>query len=129
MIVAPRPADGFQGGVRNTEAERVLIEEVRDAVADLVELIKTYQSKNKLSQLLTSTLFKRRQEELDAIVDSTILHLQVSGLQSSAVGRPRSFAHTVPKRGSSSLTGGLAYGGMIDERRIFAVSAYCSIDP
>eukprot|EP00903_Cladosiphon_okamuranus_P015102 g13969.t1 len=67
-------------GDRNTEAGRVLIEEVLDAVADLVELIKTYQSKSKLSKLLTSTLFKRRQEELSAVVDSAILHLQL-GLQ------------------------------------------------
>ena len=69
-----------QGGDTHSEVERVLIEEVRDAVSDLVDLIKSYQNKNKLSKVLTSTLFKRRQEEMDAVVDRAILHLHVSGV-------------------------------------------------
>ncbi|CAM9474613.1 unnamed protein product [Laminaria digitata] len=56
---------------------RVLIEDVHDAIFDLVELVKTYQSKNKLSKVLMSTLFKRRQEELDAVVDRAIVRLQL----------------------------------------------------
>lgn len=67
-----------QGGDTNSGVERALIEEVHDAVSDLVDLIKTYQNKNKLSKVLMSTLFKRRQEELDAVVDKAILHLHVS---------------------------------------------------
>ncbi|CAN0560046.1 unnamed protein product, partial [Ectocarpus sp. 12 AP-2014] len=69
-----------KGGDTNSEVERALIEEVHDAVSDLVDLIKTYQNKNKLSKVLMSTLFKRRQEELDAVVDKAILHLHL-GLQ------------------------------------------------
>lgn len=57
------------------------MEDVHDAVFDLVELIKTYQSKNKLSKVLMSTMFKRRQDELDAVVDRAILRLHVSGVK------------------------------------------------
>lgn len=62
------------------EAARVLIEDVHEAIFDLVELIKTFQSKNKLSKLFLSTLFKRRQDELDAVVDRAITRLQVTEL-------------------------------------------------
>lgn len=55
-----------------------MIQDVHDAVADLVELIKTYKSKNKLSQVLMSTLFKQRQEEANAVIDSAISRLQVN---------------------------------------------------
>lgn len=55
----------------------MLIQDVHDAVADLVEWIKTYQSKNKLSQVVVSSLFKRRQEEADAVIDSAMSRLQV----------------------------------------------------
>ena len=79
----PRTLSSFhecQGGDTTGEAARVLIEDVHDAIFDLVELIKTFQSKNKLSKLFLSTLFKRRQEELDAVVDRAIMRLQVSEL-------------------------------------------------
>ncbi|CAM9416640.1 unnamed protein product [Ectocarpus fasciculatus] len=69
-----------KGGDTMGEAARVLLEDVRDTIFDLVELIKTFQSKNKLSKLLLSTLFKRRQDELDAVVDRAIMRLQL-GLQ------------------------------------------------
>ncbi|CAM9600681.1 unnamed protein product, partial [Ectocarpus sp. 8 AP-2014] len=62
------------------EVSHALIEDVHDAIFDLVELIKTYQSKNKLSKLFMSTLFKRRQEELDAVVNQAVMRLQL-GLQ------------------------------------------------
>lgn len=51
---------------------------MHDAIFDLVELIKTFQSKNKLSKVFLSTLFKRRKEELDAVVDRAITRLQVN---------------------------------------------------
>lgn len=69
-----RTKDGEISG----EADRFLIEDVRDAVADLVELIKTYRSKNRMSQVIMSTLFKRRQEEADAVIDRAVSHLHVS---------------------------------------------------
>lgn len=43
-----------------------------------MELIKTYQSKNQLAQVMTSSLFQRRQEEAEAVIDSAISRLQVS---------------------------------------------------
>lgn len=67
-----------QGGDTTGKAERAMMEEVHDAIYDLLELTKTYQSKNRLLQLLTSTLFKRRQDEMGAVVDRAILSLQVS---------------------------------------------------
>lgn len=69
-----------QGGNTTGEAARILIEDVHDSIYDLVELIQIFNSKNKLSKLFLSTLFKRRQEELDAVVDRAIMRLQVSRL-------------------------------------------------
>ncbi|CBJ30846.1 similar to CG1848-PA, isoform A/ leucine rich repeat protein [Ectocarpus siliculosus] len=68
------------GGDTSTEEGRVLMEEVHGAVSDLVELIKTYENKSKLAQMLTSTLFKRRQDELNAVLDRAIWGLHL-GLQ------------------------------------------------
>ena len=73
-----------QGGDTIGEVAQGMIEEVHEAISDLVQLIKTYQSKNKLSRLFMSTLFKRRQEELDAVVDRAIMRLQVSGAPRSS---------------------------------------------
>lgn len=56
-----------------------MIDGVHDAISDVLELIKTFQSRNKLSKLFLSTLFKRRHEELNAVVDRAITRLQVSG--------------------------------------------------
>ena len=56
------------------------MEEVHDAVSDLVELIKTYQNKSRLGQVLTSTLFQRRQDELNAVLDRAICGLHVSAV-------------------------------------------------
>lgn len=71
---------GIQTWDTTEEATRVLVEDVHDAIFDLAELIKTFQSKNKLSKLFLSTLFKRRQDELVAVVDRAIMRLQVSGI-------------------------------------------------
>ncbi len=57
---------------------RVLVEDVQDAVSDLVELIKTYESKNKMTQVFGSALFKKRLKEADATIDRAIIRLQVS---------------------------------------------------
>lgn len=78
----------IQAGDTSGEEARALIEDVHDAIFDLVELIKTFQCKNKLSKLFMSTLFKRRQDELDSVVDRAIMRLQVSG-----VPFPPCFAH------------------------------------
>ena len=67
-----------QGDSPNDPENTVLIEDVRDAVGDLVEIIKTYKSKGRLSQVLMSTLFKRRQEEVEAVIEAAISRLHVS---------------------------------------------------
>eukprot|EP00903_Cladosiphon_okamuranus_P009885 g9389.t1 len=82
IVMALKRAENVvgKGGDTTGETARVLIEDVHDAIFDLVELIKTFQNKNKLSKVFLSTLFKRRQEELDAVVDRAITRLQL-GLQ------------------------------------------------
>lgn len=66
------------------KAMLVLIEDVKDAVGDVVELIKFFKSRNRVLKTLQATLFKRRQEELDAVVDRAATRLQVSGVFLSA---------------------------------------------
>eukprot|EP00904_Undaria_pinnatifida_P011787 jgi/Undpi1/7739/HiC_scaffold_23.g10212.m1 len=75
-------ADGVLQQVEptNDAAHCVLVEDVRDSVADLVPIIKTYQSKGRLSQIMMSTLFKRRQEEAEAVIEAAVARLQF-GLQ------------------------------------------------
>lgn len=69
----------LQGGdAAKKESEFEMIEDVHDAVADLVQIVKIYQSRNKVSQVLMSTLFKRRQEEAEAVIDRAIWRLNVS---------------------------------------------------
>lgn len=68
----------MKGGEISGDDEHILIEDVHDAVAGLVELIKTFKSKNKMAQAITSSLFKRRQEEAEALIDRAVSHLHVS---------------------------------------------------
>lgn len=84
------------------KAERVFIQDVLEAVFDLNELIKTYQSKNKLSKVLMSTQFKRQQEELDVVVDRAISRLQVSAVSQRALLHPSCCLGTVVWRISGS---------------------------
>ncbi len=55
-----------------------MFDDVRDAIGDLVDLIKTYQSRNRLSKVLTSSVFKRREEEANLAIDRAILRSNVS---------------------------------------------------
>lgn len=57
-----------------------MLEDVNDAIGDLVEIIKTYKGKNKISQVLMSSLFKQRQDEAEAIIDRAISRLHVRNL-------------------------------------------------
>lgn len=83
-------------------AERVLIEDVHDAILNLVELIETYQSKSKLLKVLMSTLFKRRQDELDAVVGQAITRLQVKVVRKNTqkLRRRAPIVHVVLKGGT-----------------------------
>lgn len=71
-----------QGGDKIGEESRILVEAVHEAISELVELIKTFQNQNKLLRLLTSTLFKKRQAELNAAVDRAIAQFQVGNVRS-----------------------------------------------
>ncbi|CAN0076073.1 unnamed protein product [Pylaiella littoralis] len=67
-------------GQANGQVERILLEDVNDAIADLVQIVKTYKSKNKFSQVLMSSLFRQRQDEAEAVIDRAIARLHL-GLQ------------------------------------------------
>ncbi|CAM9894223.1 unnamed protein product [Ectocarpus fasciculatus] len=101
-----------EAGNATGEVARILIEDVHDAVFDLAELIKTFRSKNKVSKVLMSTLFKRRQDELDAVVDRAILRLQL-GLQVQ-VGHD---VNAVKNDVSAVKEGMLLYKGSLEEAK------------
>lgn len=74
-----------QSGEASGEAERVLLEDVRESINDLVQLMITYRSKNKLSKVVTSSLCKRRQEEAEAAIDMALSRLQASIRQNAEI--------------------------------------------
>lgn len=47
-------------------------------MADLVQLMRAYRSRNRVLKVFTSSLFQRRQEEAETAINSAILRLQVS---------------------------------------------------
>ena len=51
---------------------------MRDSVSDLVAIMQTYNAKGKISRLFMSTLFRRRQDEAEAVINHAISRLQVS---------------------------------------------------
>lgn len=59
------------------EAERVLLDDVRDSVGDLVAVMQAWKSKNAISKVFTSTLCKRRQEEAEDAIKEAVSRLQV----------------------------------------------------
>lgn len=56
----------------------MLIENVQEAISDLVDLIKTFKSKNKITQVVVSTMFKTRMDETQAVINQTFSELVVS---------------------------------------------------
>lgn len=60
------------------EMKRMLMDNVQDAIGDMVGLIKTYNSKRRITQVVVSTLFKRRMEETEAVINQTFSDLMVS---------------------------------------------------
>lgn len=67
-----------QGKEFPDEVEHVLLEDGRESIDDLVQLIQTYKRKNKMVRVITSYLFKRRQEDLETALNRALGHLQVS---------------------------------------------------
>ena len=72
----------------------MLIENVQEAISDLVDLIKTFKSKNKITQVVVSTMFKTRMDETQAVINQTFSELVVSSaarsipISTAADGRP-----------------------------------------
>lgn len=71
----------------------MLVEDVHEAIRDLVQIMQVYNSKNKISKIVVSSLIKRRQEEAEAAVNVAISRLQVS--TSPSIGCVDSFAHVM----------------------------------
>lgn len=59
------------------EVEVGLLQYVPDAIGDLVEVVKTFKCNNKLSQIITSSLFEQQQKEAEAVIDRAMFDLQV----------------------------------------------------
>ena len=66
-----------QGDHPPDEAGDVLLEDVQESIDDLIQLIQVYKSKNRMVRVVTSSLFKRRQEELEAAINVAVNRLQV----------------------------------------------------
>lgn len=75
LMVLTRPCAQAKG--RDGEAERVLLEDVQESIADMVQIMQSYKNKNMVSKVFVSTLCKRRQEEAEAAINSAIQRLQV----------------------------------------------------
>ncbi|CAM9569096.1 unnamed protein product [Ectocarpus sp. 8 AP-2014] len=61
--------------VSSTAGAHTLVQKVEDAINDLLQLIHTYMSKNTFVQVVTSKLFKRRKEQLEAVVKQALSDL------------------------------------------------------
>eukprot|EP00903_Cladosiphon_okamuranus_P009797 g9314.t1 len=67
---------------KDGEAARVLLDDVQDSIQDMVQIMQSYRSKNTLSRIFVSSLFKKRQEEAEDGINACIQRLQL-GLQVS----------------------------------------------
>ena len=67
----------LQDNSSNGEAPLHAFDDVRDAIAHLVDLIKAYQNRKKLLKVFTSSVFKRREEEANAAIDRAVLRSNV----------------------------------------------------
>ena len=67
-----------KGNDANGEMERMLIEDVQAAVGGMVELIKTYRSRRRITQVIFSAMFRQRMKEAEAAIDRAISDLKVS---------------------------------------------------
>ena len=58
--------------VADTEAsrdiKRMVIQIVQDGISDMVGLTKTYRTKKKITQVVVSTLFRRRMKETNEVI-------------------------------------------------------------
>lgn len=68
------------GGHSPDEAEGILLEDVRESIDDLIQLIQVNKRNSRMVMVITSSLFKRRQEELEASINVAINRLQVRNI-------------------------------------------------
>lgn len=58
-------------------ATEFLLNDVRESVGDLVQFIHMYRGMNRVAKITMSSLYKRRQEEAEAVINTAITRLQV----------------------------------------------------
>ncbi|CAM9398006.1 unnamed protein product, partial [Ectocarpus fasciculatus] len=73
-------AEKAKAGRGDGQAVRVLLDDVQDSIADLLQIIESYKSKNALSKVFVSSLCKKRQEEAEVAINAAVQRLQL-GLQ------------------------------------------------
>ncbi|CAM9968517.1 unnamed protein product [Ectocarpus sp. 6 AP-2014] len=69
-----------KAGKGDSQAVHVLLDDVQDSIADLLQIIESYKSKNALSKVFVSTLCKKRQEDAEVAINAAVQRLQL-GLQ------------------------------------------------
>lgn len=85
LPLGPLRARDMKGEEPYAKAERVLLDDVRVSIDELVQIIQTYRAKSRIGRVMTSSLFKKRQEEAEAVTNMAISRLQVRGNESRAV--------------------------------------------
>ena len=68
-----------QATAHDGEAERVLLEDVQECIAETVEIIQSYKNRNMVSRAFASPLCKRRLREAEEAIMSAVQRLQVGG--------------------------------------------------
>lgn len=66
-----------QGDPKQVEAAGYLLDDLVESVSDLVKVIETYKKMNSVSQTLTASLYRRRQEEAENAIHLAVNRLQV----------------------------------------------------
>ena len=66
-----------QATAHDGEAERVLLEDVQECVAEMVEIVQSYKNRNMVSRAFMSPLCKQRLEEAGVAIMSAVQRLQV----------------------------------------------------
>ncbi|CAB1104612.1 unnamed protein product [Ectocarpus sp. CCAP 1310/34] len=63
------------------QAVRVLLDDVQDSIADLLQIIESYKSKNALSEVFVSSLCKKRQEEAEVAMKTAVQSFHSSSVE------------------------------------------------
>ena len=68
---------GPQTTARRGEAERILLEDVQDSIRGMAEIVQCYKNKHMVTEVFTSVLCRRRQDEAEEAIAAAETHLEV----------------------------------------------------